>query len=228
MGRRHVGLSAAGARPTPVGHPGRHLRPHPPGPPGRSPSRRARRSTWRGSCSCPRRSRPSSRTRPTSPAEHRVAMVELAMAGNDGVPGQPHGAGAAAAQLHRRYPRIAPRRTARSPVAVCPTRAHPVGRVACGASSTGAARIDCWSCAASRSCLVVATTARRAGWLEERFPGRADRFLMLEGPDLGPSASDIRARVAAGHSIRYLVPDAVARYIETHGLYGSTTTDGGR
>jgi nicotinate-nucleotide adenylyltransferase len=33
------------------------------------------------------------------------------------------------------------------------------------------------------------------------------------------SASDIRRRCASGHSIRYLVPDAVADYIAAHGLY---------
>jgi nicotinate-nucleotide adenylyltransferase len=33
------------------------------------------------------------------------------------------------------------------------------------------------------------------------------------------SASDIRQRCAAGHSIRYLVPREVETYIHTHGLY---------
>ncbi len=66
------------------------------------------------------------------------------------------------------------------------------------------------------------------GWIADRFPGRAHRFRMLDGPDLGPSASDIRARVGAGRSIRYLVPDAVARCIEAHHLYGAETDDGGR
>jgi nicotinate-nucleotide adenylyltransferase len=33
------------------------------------------------------------------------------------------------------------------------------------------------------------------------------------------SATEIRARVAAGRSIRGFVPDAVAAYIATHGLY---------
>lgn len=37
------------------------------------------------------------------------------------------------------------------------------------------------------------------------------------------SASDIRRRCAAGLSIRYLVPPAVAAYIATHGLYTGRT-----
>lgn len=36
---------------------------------------------------------------------------------------------------------------------------------------------------------------------------------------IGISATDIRARVAAGHSIRYLTPDAVCDYIAIHRLY---------
>jgi nicotinate-nucleotide adenylyltransferase len=39
----------------------------------------------------------------------------------------------------------------------------------------------------------------------------------IEVPDI--SASEIRARIAAGESIDGLVPDAVARYIERSGLY---------
>ena len=38
-------------------------------------------------------------------------------------------------------------------------------------------------------------------------------------PAIEISASDIRARCLAGKSIRYLVPDAVADYIERNGLY---------
>ncbi len=37
------------------------------------------------------------------------------------------------------------------------------------------------------------------------------------------SATEIRARVAAGRSIRGFVPDAVADYIVAHGLYRTTT-----
>ena len=57
------------------------------------------------------------------------------------------------------------------------------------------------------------------GWLAQRLPGFADRVVVLEGPHLDVSASDIRARVAAGRSIDNLVPPPVAAYIEAHHLY---------
>lgn len=56
-------------------------------------------------------------------------------------------------------------------------------------------------------------------WIAEHFPGLEDRILFLPGPDLGHSASAIRARVASGRSIRYLVPPAVAAYVAEHELY---------
>jgi nicotinate-nucleotide adenylyltransferase len=56
-------------------------------------------------------------------------------------------------------------------------------------------------------------------WIEARFPGRIERFVRLDGPDIPVSASRIRRLVAEGRSIAGLVPPAVAAYIEEHRLY---------
>jgi nicotinate-nucleotide adenylyltransferase len=55
--------------------------------------------------------------------------------------------------------------------------------------------------------------------LVSQVPAAADRIHRMEIPALAISASDIRARVARGAPIHYLVPDGVARYIHKHGLY---------
>ncbi len=55
--------------------------------------------------------------------------------------------------------------------------------------------------------------------LRQRFPGSSARIVVLEGPRLRLSASELRTRAAAGRSLRYLVPDAVAAYIGDHALY---------
>lgn len=57
-------------------------------------------------------------------------------------------------------------------------------------------------------------------WLERTFAGLAERFVFLDGAHLGYSSSDIRARLAAGRSIRYLVPPAVEEYLLRHRPYG--------
>jgi nicotinate-nucleotide adenylyltransferase len=42
---------------------------------------------------------------------------------------------------------------------------------------------------------------------------------VLDAPEIGVSATDVRRRIAEGRSIRYLVPEAVRRSIERRGLY---------
>ncbi len=55
--------------------------------------------------------------------------------------------------------------------------------------------------------------------LRERFGSAASRIHLLAGPSLDVSSSEIRRRVAAGRSIRYLVPRAVEELIADRGLY---------
>jgi nicotinate-nucleotide adenylyltransferase len=45
------------------------------------------------------------------------------------------------------------------------------------------------------------------------------RVVVLDNPLVAVSSSELRARARAGLSLRYLVPDAVAAYVERHGLY---------
>ena len=58
-----------------------------------------------------------------------------------------------------------------------------------------------------------------AGFMTALFPDLADRVVFLAGPRMRLSASELRDRARAGRSLRYLVPDAVAAYIDDHGLY---------
>jgi len=45
------------------------------------------------------------------------------------------------------------------------------------------------------------------------------RATMLEMPQFGVSSSAVRERAAAGRPLRYLVPEAVARFVEEKGIY---------
>lgn len=52
-----------------------------------------------------------------------------------------------------------------------------------------------------------------------RSLGADGRATILEMPQFGVSSSAVRERAAAGRPLRYLVPEAVARFVEEKGIY---------
>jgi len=77
--------------------------------------------------------------------------------------------------------------------------------------------------------IVVAARPAERGTVDDVLAGLSGRLgeqhirRLREGilhmPLIDISSSDIRRRVAAGQSVRYLVPEGVARYVADHGLY---------
>jgi nicotinate-nucleotide adenylyltransferase len=155
--------------------------------------------------------------RPISPADQRYAMVAAAIAGNDGF------------ELSRmELDRSGPSYT------VDTLRDLRAARIAAGAAPTLAlvlsaeafVELPTWHRPEQVLELAALVVAPRDGYpeaapdfLERHFPGVAARAVFLDGPRMRLSASDLRARAAAGRSLRYLVPDAVAAYIGDHALY---------
>lgn len=55
--------------------------------------------------------------------------------------------------------------------------------------------------------------------LERQLPGVERRVHQVRIPELAIWSTELRARVASGLPIRYLVPDSVHKFIYEHGLY---------
>jgi nicotinate-nucleotide adenylyltransferase len=157
--------------------------------------------------------------RTISAPEHRIAMVELAIADNPAF----------------RLSRVEVDRTGPS-YAVDTVETLARERLDAGRdpglwwilSAEAFADLTSWReparfLASCRLAVVPRPGARPPGrpWLEEHFPGLEDRVVFLDGPELGISSTLVRDRVAAGRSIRYLVPALVDEYIRDHHLYAS-------
>lgn len=55
--------------------------------------------------------------------------------------------------------------------------------------------------------------------LEARLPGLKSRLLVVPAPQLDISSTDLRRRVAGGRPIKYQLPESVEAYITYNGLY---------
>ena len=150
--------------------------------------------------------------RDVTPAEHRLAMVEAAIAGNPRFE-------ASRMEMERPAPSYTvdtlERLSSRGPTDLWLIL-----------SSEALAGFPRWRDPDRILELARIAVVPRAGfdplgpaWVEEHLAGRAERFTFLAGPLLPISGSVVRRRAALGRSVRYLVPDAVARYIVQHRLY---------
>ena len=149
-----------------------------------------------------------------SPVEHRLAMVEAAVADN------------AAFEVSRiEVERAGPSYTVDTLAAL--RDADPGDHLALILSAESYSELATWHEPERILQLVDAViVAPRDGYLsfDAAFvlpePGSSPAaVLMLDGPRIRLSASEIRARAAEGRSVRYLVADTVAAYIGDHGLY---------
>jgi nicotinate-nucleotide adenylyltransferase len=155
--------------------------------------------------------------RAITPAEHRLAMVELAVAGNDRF-----------AVDRLELDRDGPSYTVDTLEALHASRlaAGEVPDLTLILSVEAFLELPTWRDPQRVLELARLAVAPRDGYpdadpafLDAHLLELADRAIFLDGPRLRLSASELRQRAAAGRSLRYLVPDAVAAYIGDHALY---------
>lgn len=160
---------------------------------------------------------PHKRGRPITPAADRLAMVELAIAGEPRF-------GVSRIEIDRPGPSY----TADTAEALLDGDETDDRQVELTVilSAESFAELPSWHEPGRLLQLVRIAVAPRPGhprptpeWLVQRLRGFADRVVVLEGPHLDISATDIRARAAAGLPIKGLVPPPVSAYIEAHHLY---------
>lgn len=146
---------------------------------------------------------PPHRQGPLSPAHDRYAMVALATASHPAFV-------ASDAELTRNGPSYTVDTVARL------RGEHPQAELVLVVGSDTWPELAGWRDAERLLTLCSLAVVTRPG-ISPAAPGPAAR--LVEGPGLPISASEIRSRVREGHSIRYLVPDAVAAHIRKRGLY---------
>lgn len=138
-----------------------------------------------------------------APAEHRAAMLDLAVAGSPGFAVErlelersgPSYTVDTLRELHAREPGV---------------------RWTLLLGADAANELGAWHQAEQIPSLATVVVFARAG-----TPVRPSRFVSrsIEVPAIEISATDIRRRVREGRSIRYWVPDPVAEYVTRHRLY---------
>lgn len=162
----------------------------------------------------PNRQPPHKQGQPVTPAEHRAAMVRLAIADNPAF-------GFSDLELRRPGPSYTIE-TVRALAA-----AHPDWEPAFVIGLDSLLEIRTWreweTLLQSVDFFVVTRPghdlAAAHRLLAELGPRLTARVRLLEIPGVAVASADLRRLAAQGYPLRYLVPDPVARYIAEHGLY---------
>jgi nicotinate-nucleotide adenylyltransferase len=152
--------------------------------------------------------------RPVTPAHHRAAMVEAAIAGNP-----------AFALSGVDMDRPGPHYTV--DMLGILTSAYPDAALFFLMGGDSLAEFASWRDPSGIVAQAQIAVMKRPGWeadwesLAEAVPGIQGRLTLLDVPYLAISGTDLRRRARAGLPIRYLVPPAVEQYVRQHGLYRS-------
>ncbi|MDP9237468.1 MAG: nicotinate-nucleotide adenylyltransferase [Chloroflexota bacterium] len=148
--------------------------------------------------------------RAIAPAEHRLAMLKLALEGNDGF-------GISDIELRRSGPTY----TADTLEALAGERLDDEFYFIIGADAL--ADLPNWHeperIVAHAVLAVAPRDVQEVNAAALSLPGMKARIELFSMPRIDLASTDIRARVAAGKSIRYLVPDGVEDYVREHELY---------
>lgn len=151
----------------------------------------------------PAREQPFKRGGHVARPEQRAEMLELAVAGNPRL---------GVERIELGLP--APSYTVRTLRALAERDRGTRYTLLLGADA--AADVPAWHEADALSALADLVVFARAG---VPLPGGSAGLRRIDVPAMEVSATQVRALVAQGRSIRYLVPDAVREYIAAHGLY---------
>ena len=156
---------------------------------------------------------PHKEGRTQSPARHRLAMLERAIAGNPRL-------GASAIELGPDLEGGPPARPSYTIDTVRRLKAEGARDVALILGADSLVELGTWrepeALAAECRLLVVERPGVDLGAAPAPFRRRAT---LVRAPLIAISSSEVRRRVGAGLSIRYLVPESVREYILEHGLY---------
>ena len=151
-----------------------------------------------------------------APAEHRLAMVELAIASNSSF-----------RVSRREIDRAGPSYTVDTLVELR-DEVGPDVELYFIIGLDALADISTWEEPARMFTLCRFVAIRRPGFedldlhgLSAIIPNAADEIITISAPEFNISATNLRERVASGLPIRYQVPESVEDYIRKHGLYRS-------